>query len=238
MFLAGSLVGLSGCDLNEYFFVYQNQVPEAGCMITTDKEIYRQSGVLDLRAGRGYYLFPLLENELPPRKDASDLTSRTDPNMITMRHFTVDLEFEGSDQLGENLTHYEQTTSGVLLPGDLRAAWVKVISDELAQTLRDQPADDGLQVTATVRGVGTLGRAGEEDLIETQPFVYSIELCSGCLVPPLMPCSTASVSLDQLAAVYGNTCGMPQDEAVFCCTVDGSEEAVCLRRPSENQGSN
>lgn len=193
-----------GDDLS--FIIYQNQVPGAGCVVSTTSNLYRPDGVLDIGLERGYWMFPLLRNDMPATKDT--FSRKTDPNALQLRRFEVELDLGASGQdIPTNLLRFTQLTSGILLPGDQRASRVQVITDELAKRI-ELPKGARPTVVATVRAVAE-SRRGE---IRSIPFHYPIRLCDGCLVRRVKSCDDA-VSTK-------NVCGLPQDTPLVCCNDD------------------
>ena len=103
----------AGCNDDTSFYIFQNQVPETGCVVTTDDAIYRSQGVLDVSLGAGYVLFPLLRNDLPTKKPAGDLSERPEPNQLHLREFRVQLDLGSTPNsvLPDQLT-FSRPTSG------------------------------------------------------------------------------------------------------------------------------
>src|SRR6478752_1029261 len=86
-----SIVGM-GCGLPPgQFVIIQNQVPAEGCAISAAVgNSYRGTGALDVRlvlpgAPFGYAVFPVMQNNLPPSQEGSDL------NRIKVTGFSVDI---------------------------------------------------------------------------------------------------------------------------------------------------
>ncbi len=215
---------LSGCGLPPHqFFIVQNQVPQAGCVISTETTLYRGQGVLDVRlvssaASEAYAVFPLVRNDLP-----APAAGETSQNSIELQGFDVDIVPMGTqpaatDALltsleGGNLTHFRLPWSGVLEPGGgLRATTVAAISGELARRLRDtgdlRATGSYLQLGARIRVAGD--RSGA---VESDPFLFPIRVCDGCLIGRLESCPLSSAP-----ANTGNVCNVAQDDVVDCCT--------------------
>jgi len=207
--LTSLLLFQAACDEDKSFYIYQNQVPESGCVVTTDDTIYRSQGVLDVSLGAGYVLFPLLRNDLPTKKPAEDISDRPEPNQLHMREFRVKLDLGSTPHSvppGE-LT-FSRPTSGVLLPGDKRASAVEIIPDDVVKKLKVASGARPM-VIAEIKAVA---ESGEGDVYESLPFYYPVSLCNGCLVVTLGACPTSAAADDS------NVCGLPQDGPLVCCT--------------------
>src|SRR3954452_20100450 len=89
--LSGLLCACSE-DGNSRFFILQNQVPTAGCVITTTRTVYQGQGVLDLSLigddTFAYELFPLIINSYP----GSTAAGAPEPNRLFVRAFRVRIE--------------------------------------------------------------------------------------------------------------------------------------------------
>ena len=201
------------------FYLVQNQVPSAGCVIPAGEgALYRGEGVLDVRvpvteSDGAYLLFPLLKGD------------GVEPNRIALRGFEVDLHFvDGSPEVGdffaglgadpstEALVRYQSPWSGSVPPGGGTAtAATSAFPAETARRLRD--ADllrDGsyARVNALVRAFGDKldGR------IKSDVFTYPIRVCDGCLINRITTCPASAPVLK------GGVCNPAQDVPVDCCT--------------------
>jgi hypothetical protein len=208
------------------FFVVHNQVPETGCVIPASKDApYQGDGVLDVRvpsahSDTAYFLFPLLENDLP-----ADDPGGVEPNRIALSGFEIDLTFvDGSptaaaffaglaaDPTTSALLHYQTPWSGSVDPaGGTTSTTAGVIPTETARRLRDGGvlADQSVaRVTANVRAFGdTLSGRVTSDV-----FKFPIEICDGCLINSITTCPAPAPVLQ------GGICNPGQDSPVDCCT--------------------
>lgn len=216
--LTSVLLFQAACDEDKSFYIFQNQVPESGCVVTTDDAIYRSQGVLDVSLGAGYVLFPLLRNDLPSKKLASDQSDKPEPNQLHLREFRVELDLGSTANtvLPDELK-FSRPTSGVLLPGGKRASAVELIPDDVVKKLKVASGARPM-VIAEVKAVA---ESGEGDVIESLPFYYPVSLCNGCLVVTLSTCPTSAT------AETSNVCGLPQDGPLVCCT-DSAVGFHCL----------
>ncbi|HVR60921.1 MAG TPA: hypothetical protein VMU50_03430 [Polyangia bacterium] len=212
-----------GCGLPPHqFFIVQDQVPTAGCVVTTDTTLYRGGGLLDVRlvsstASEAYGVFPLVRNDLPAPADGESAQ-----NSIELDGFDVDVEAIGTlpaatDALmqslaGGNLVHFRLPWSGVLEPGGgVRAAHVAAIHAELARRIRDtgdlRAAGSYIELGARIRVSGD--RSGN---VESDPFTFPIRVCDGCLIGSVQSCPLAAAPANP-----GNVCNVAQDDVVDCC---------------------
>jgi len=234
--LAGLAAGLAlaGCGGSSgQFFVVHNQVPGAGCVITADKGgLYQGEGTLDVRVpGRGgdaaYVMFPLLQNDLP-----SEAADGIQANRIALAGFEVDVRFvDGpavardffaalvADPASAGLLRFQSPWSGSIDPGGgTTAASTNAFPAEAAARLRDGGIlGDGssLRVRATVRAFGR-NLSGS---VKSDPFVFPIRVCDGCLIHSVTTCPAMG------PALQGGICNPGQDAPVDCCTNGG--DLIC-----------
>jgi hypothetical protein len=221
--LMGAALAWAGCDLPPHqFFIVQDQVPAEGCVIGTETTLYRGQGVLDVRlvasgASEAYAVFPLVRNDLP-----APAAGEASTNSIELQGFDVDIVPIGTlpaatDALlkslaGDDLIHFRTPWSGVLEPGGgLRAGRVAAIHAELARRIRDtgdlRAKGSFLQLGAHIRVAGN--RSGS---VESDPFLFPIRVCDGCLIGRLESCPFATAPANP-----GNACNVAQDDVVDCC---------------------
>jgi hypothetical protein len=123
----------AGCVEDTAFIIRQNQIPATGCLPSTSSSEFRSEGVLDVMLGWGYYLFPLLENNLRSTKSADGQPER---NILRLDRYEVVLDMgEIPGDYPADETAFSEKTSGTLYPADTLAATVKVIKDKLAKRL-------------------------------------------------------------------------------------------------------
>jgi hypothetical protein len=207
------------------FYVVQNQVPNAGCVIPAGEgALYKGEGILDIRvpvtaSDGAYLLFPLLKNDLPVSGDG------VEPNRIALAGFEVDLRFvDGPSEAGdffaqlaadpstEALVRYQSPWSGSVSPGGgTTTAVTAAFPGDTARRLRDTDIlRDGsyARVDALVRAFGNKldGR------IKSDVFTYPIRICDGCLINRITTCPASPPILT------GGVCNPGQDAPVDCCT--------------------
>jgi hypothetical protein len=236
--MAGAVaLAAAGCSgESDRFFIVQDQVPAANCVVGPERATYRGDGVLDLSlvgadSLAGYELFPLLQNDLPVVAEQN----ASQPNRLFVRAFRVRVEpgdaapakvtqlfdkLAGGDQ--RSLIEFQQVWAGTLEPGGgVLPAHVTVIPGELARQLRATRAletTSSFNLLARVRAVGRR-RDGE---LESQEFAFPVRACEGCLVARLGPCPYAPAN-------RGHACNVAQDEPVDCCQTGNA--LICPATP-------
>lgn len=211
------------------FYIVQNQVAGAGCVIPAGKtNLYQGEGILDIRVpARGdgaYLLFPLLQNDL-----AQEGEGGVEPNRISLSGFEVDLQVTdasaavrdffaalASDPASTPLVRYQSAWSGSVDPGGgTVSAATSVFPAETARRLRDASllADGSTaRLKVLVRAVGQK-RTGR---IKSDVFSYPIQVCDGCLIKSISPCPASA------PVATGGACNPGQDAPVDCCTQGAS----------------
>lgn len=209
-------IGTSSCVDEQAFIIVQNQIPvmsQGSCMAGTDEGVSLTRGLLDVAGRRGYYMFPLIANNLIP-------STRNDPTQperhrLEFREFRIKLNLQNvADKVDANLPReYKVPVSGSIEPGGTARLTVKVIPDAVAQAL---PTNG--EISIELRAVAEHGGVS----MESGPLVFPIELCAGCLIGQVLEtCPTETISTS-------NACGLPQDGPVLCCKVPGGSDVVCL----------
>jgi len=205
------LATTGGCvEGNRAFFIRQNQVPQTGCVVSTNTTLYNPRGLLDVSMDWGYRMYPLLENYLK-----STLSGDGEPERNTLQLVGFEVDLDMSDIPGnydKAYTRFFQPVSGTIPPSSKLSSVVKVIADQLAKGL-NIPAHRTpynlimATVTAVAKKNGSTFKSGG--------FVYPIDVCNGCLVN-IPKGGTCPSKGDK--SIISNTCGLPQDTPVTCCT--------------------
>ena len=224
--LAVLLGACNESDSGGRFFIIQNQVPEAKCVVNTSRGIYRGEGGLDLQlvgtGGFAYTLFPLIQNDYPSTSGSG--AGAPQPNRLFVRAFRVRVEAGpgapamvanlidrlGSADATRSLVEFQEPWAGTVEPGGgLLAAGVGVVPGELARQIRGLRAlENGQTAQLNVR-VRAVGKRRDSE-VESEEFVYPIKLCEGCLIASINSCPFTPLNL-------GNPCNPAQDSAVDCC---------------------
>jgi hypothetical protein len=223
--LAG-LAGLACSGETDRFFIVQNQVPQAGCVVKTERSVYQGEGLLDLSlvssgSTFAYELFPLIQNDYP-----AAAAGGPEPNRLFVRAFRVRVEagdgapaklanfIIGLQEQEPSLVQFQTPWAASVDPGGgLLAAAVGVVPGELARRIQTMKLADGPGASVMVRVMAVGSRSLGE--VESREFAYPVQLCQGCLVADLRACPYAPVHL-------GNPCNPAQDAPIDCCT-QGSE---------------
>jgi hypothetical protein len=209
--------------------IVQNQVPlSGGCAIPAEvSNSYRGSGDLDVRlvqagAPVGYAVFPVMKNNLEPPEGTADL------NRIKVQAFDVDVGLPADAPAGaiadlfarlENerpdLLHYSiPFSASISSGGGNTSAAVDAIPAELAREIR---GTNFLSTTAFAYLTTTIHARGKTDgnrSVTSDPFVFPVRVCDGCLIASVSPCPVSSEP-----TYMGNACNVAQDDMVDCCSV-------------------
>lgn len=227
--ILGSAFGLSCGTPPGQFVIVQNQVPLSGsCAIPADvTNVYRGSGDLDVRlvqanAAVGYAVFPVMKNNLPPPEETADL------NRIKVQAFDVDIGLPADTLSGPivdlfarletdrpDLLHYSiPFSASISSGGGNTSAAVDAIPADLAREIRTA---NFLSTTAFAYVTTTIHARGKTDgnrSVTSDPFVFPVRVCDGCLIASVSPCPVTSEP-----ANLGNACNVAQDDMVDCCSV-------------------
>jgi hypothetical protein len=214
------------------FEILNDQVPSTTmCAVPINVAVYQGKGTLDVSIvrsdlGSAYFFFPLMQNNLPRGS-----TGTIDPNQIELSGFDIDITPQDPAGLaapiaavfqaaaGTPLVHHQTSWSGTIASGGGQlTAIVPAFPLALAQNLA---AAGGLGAGAAAltvnlrvqaRGMTTNGTDMQSD-----PFDFPVDICSGCLVASTGPCPFMTA-----AANLGNSCNPAQDQPVDCCTDNGA----------------
>ncbi len=218
------------------FEILNDQVPQisgASCTIPVDTGHYNGAGTLDISIVRddfqsAYFVFPLIENNLP----SSSSNSTLDPNEIQLSGFQVDIAPIGApppdptkaDLIkalfdGGPLVHYQIPWSGGIASGGghlsaVTAAFPVALAQQLA-AVGGFGVVPSLTVDLTIQALGTTNSGTH---MQSDPFHFPVQVCSGCLVANVPP----SCPLTAAPANTGNSCNPAQDIPVDCCTDNGA----------------
>jgi hypothetical protein len=226
--MCASLLLLPACGkVQGQFLILQDQVLDATCAPTADVgTIYQGTGILDvslvgMNGGRGYFVFPLMENNFP-----APINQQTDPNRIALSGFEVQLSLLTDATAasiaptleGSSMMFFQMPWSGTVKSGGgLSAGVVEAFPKDLALAVFGKlGGGDSFEVDATVRALGTQISGN----IVSDDFHFPIKVCNRCLVTSAPPCPASSAPVNT-----GNRCNFSQDGLVDCCTT--SAGLVC-----------
>jgi len=224
-------LGLAACGRTPgQFEILNDQVPISsggGCSVPVDPTTYQGEGTLDLSIvrsdfGSAYFVFPLIENNLPASSNGS-----LDSNEIQLSGFQVAIAPIGAAPPnsavqavfnGGPLLQYQIPWSGGISSGggQLSAA-VAAFPIALAQSIvaaAGVGVDPFLTVELTIQALGTTNSGTH---MESDPFHFPVQVCSGCLANNIGPCPLAAAPTN-----LGNGCNPAQDVPVDCCTENGA----------------
>lgn len=210
----GLVLTTAGCDYG-VLRIRQNQVPLSGCKVGSSVTLHNPQGVLDISVGKGYVLYPLLENTL---RDVVTGIHGSGDNSLALRGFQVTLDLQGMElvypmtEISPEQLSFWVPTSGTLPPQGLVAGMARVVPGWLSLQMRRV-----IKPNSTVGGwpmiyakVVAVALTTDEAEVESPEFVFPIEICNGCLVERYYTCPSTYW-------IKTNTCGLPQDEPVTCC---------------------
>jgi hypothetical protein len=199
-------------------FVTAHLVPDEECIVSNEPGAnpFVAQGLYDVSAGdqgdcdAPYILNLLVNSFLRPNNDVG--LGRAEPNVLQLHSAEVRLmdisratiEFNRGDTVLPN--PFLVTTNGSLFPTDgdepsTAVAFVETIPSAYAEQL---DGFDGLQILAEVQIFGTT--TGDVD-VDLKPFVYTIQICDGCLTR-CGACISSEASADD---IYGE--GVCRDNA-------------------------
>ncbi len=223
--------------------IVQVQVLSGGdCTVpSVPTSIFRSSGTLDLALPDGsappYFLPVAVANNL----DSSGSASATETNNLTLTHFTVELSAPNVEWPSACPATFDtQAVTDLLAPRTTAGISLNAITPSHAQCLFPYVTAAPLLVTATIWAKGRHGGTS----IASPPFVYTIEVCAGCLQqgysdpalkPYQYPAATPLCSvLTGVNPYTGDPCLPPgQDAQILCCALPSTtggtpkDVAVC-----------
>jgi hypothetical protein len=236
-------LGMVGCgrwkatDALNALQIVQVQILEAGgdCTVPgTPTSTTRTAGTLDVylpdNSFPPYGLPVVVANNLATSGGGSPAEEM---NNITLTHFSVELSAPGMTWDSSCPAAFDsETFTTFLAPGGSAGHVVAIITSHHAQCLlaalspqRGDPAPRHVLVTAKVTAKGHHGGTS----IESAPFVFPVDVCTGCLQTNLSaalqdfeyPADIPSCSeLVGDNAFKGDPCfGPGQDETFFCCAI-------------------
>lgn len=194
-------------------FIVQNQVPDSGeggaCSISSSPgDTFRQSGALDASNAFFYDMYPVIASRIET-SDTQTQLQRT----IRVEGARVKLRNAGSDSV---IDEFEVPFSGSVLPDGGSTAFAVRLADANNISLFSA----GSTIVAEVKVFGDL--AGGE--VESDPFLYPIDVCQDCLFNNLGGCETVLTSFEPEP---GGECNPAQDVPVDCCTNSVSGRLLC-----------
>lgn len=226
----GATLLVGGCGEESRFFIVQNQVPEPGCLIPTDRsQVYIGRGRMDVtlvgdEQAFGYQIYPLVQNDMPSVGEEG----APEPNRLFIKGFRVSLRLAGTpapaaqkvfadlaaDETGRRFLDFDTRWAGTVDPGDVMSAALGGVPGEIARRLRQAGVFASAPTVPLTVGVRALGERTSGDMESTE-FRFPVDACEGCLVAFHGTCPIAA------RANAGHACNMSQDDLVDCCLEGG-----------------
>lgn len=221
-------LGSMGCvpdNSDSPVVILYNQTPGESCTVSSSESgsaIIR--GIIDTNSPIGYVFTPVVKN-FAQTSDFIDVDQR----IAYLEGATVKIDLDGQlfnaeesaalDAMG--LTSFTTQFGAVVEPDEGTTGLLfELVSFETWQFLADRLPTPADRTTMDI-SVYLFGRLGGSD-IRTQDFSYTIDVCNGCLINDVGPCSALSGD----ATNTGGNCNPLQDTAfVDCCTEN--ETLIC-----------
>lgn len=237
-----ALLSVTGCTDRspQALFVQFNQAVDraSSCIARAGTDIARPIGWMDIGVTNRYLLFPSVENGMPPSASItgsgpSDLHLENNTVQVTGATIYYDLPADIVADLAEEGVEVPQGqfvfTSGSIEPNSVGVAILEVIPPLVGEVLRrskilsERYATTQILVRVTVEAVLKDG-----DTVNSNEFVYPLNVCNGCLVYFSVPDCTA-LPTEEITL----PCFPGQDEGLDCracyqLAVTKDEAALCL----------
>jgi hypothetical protein len=233
---------LATCGEEARFFIVQNQVPSRECIVSTERsKAYIGEGRLDVslvgaEQPFAYYLFPLLQNDLPRIGEPG----APEPNRLFIKGFRVSVGLgvgasapaqQVFDALAadETARRFLDPWAATLEPGGgLLTVNVSAVPGEIARRLRQAKAFETNPIVNLMVTIKAIGERAVGDM-ESTPFRFPIQVCEDCLISFVGSCPIAA------RQYAGHACNIAQDDPIDCC-VDGAV-ARCPAPVEEKTGT-
>jgi hypothetical protein len=215
-------------DADETLLILQNQLPGEGCQIPSARTAdFVPRGLIDTRGSIGYRFTPVVQS-------FAEVTSGTSrqQRIIVIEGANVDLSFQqdaNGNSVGDGLpaafTSFSLGFSGTIEPGGTAAFNFTILPFEVLEHLAPLLSPDGRQATQVRAEVSMFGTMSG-GRVRSDPFLYWIDVCNGCLVNSVGSCATLP---EDFEGELGGACNPTQDTArVDCCDAGGA--LVCPAR--------
>ncbi|HUH05778.1 MAG TPA: hypothetical protein VML75_27495 [Kofleriaceae bacterium] len=201
----------AGCtDADQPVIILQNQVPDDGCIVPVGAgSDFRPRGIIDTQSGAGYLFTPLAQN------NAAALDGNPTARLAIIEGAEVALTLQDSAvSVAEGDTNFTKRFSGSIQPnGGLTSFAFTIIDKRVLDAIAGviETPDQRFEVLAEVRLFGTMG-GGD---LESIPFTYAVDVCTGCMRVNVGPCADLA---DDFVPLTGGKCNPLQDVFTQCCT--------------------
>lgn len=243
---------LSACAENTpEIYILQNASTDDDCEPSTTSDAFVSRGTLDLFVTNQYVMFPLARNSMVPSEGVSfggaggagGGLAGTDweANTVTLRRARV--EFNAPDALGVPLpSDFEIPISGSINPEDEAAVGLQVVTPSIGNALAASPllqaSSSSVTMLVRIKFFGVTG-AGRE--VDSNEFVFPIELCVGCLldvppeaVDPAFPSPNCRIADGFDSTTVSDSCFIGQDQPVDCrliCPLVSDDDPTGICQP-------
>mgnify|MGYP001825943600 CR=1 FL=1 len=200
----------SGCVDERAFYISEIRSPCLTGMVS--------NGLLDVAGKEGYRISAIIMNDL---LSSTGTDQQPERSRLAVRKFMIkiDLGQAGAANAPSELTDFEIPVSGTITPGGTaEIGYFPVVPAALVAYL-NFPSGHRPMIVATIQ----VEAEQNGSTVESAEYSFPIELCSGCLVRDVGGCPTEDDTYTT------NSCGLPQDEPVTCCT-DSVAGFHCLKQ--------
>lgn len=224
----------------QVLFIQANQAVDraSSCLARAGGGVTRPIGWMDIGVTNRYILFPNVENSLPEivnvtQTSESELRLENNTLQITGATIYYDLPADLEQDLANEGVAVPQGqfvfTSGSLKPGEVGAMIIEAVPPLVGEVFRrstilaERYATTQILVRVTVEGVMLDG-----DTINSNEFVYPLNICNGCLVFfPVPDCTVLPEEEIELPCFPGQDEGL-DCRACYILATTKEEAARCL----------
>jgi len=227
---------LGACAETPELYILNNAALDDSCEIpitTGTSGTFVSRGVLDLFLTDTYYMYPVVENSLVESNSVEYVQvggraqglqgNEWEANKITMTHAEITLDIPAALNVPVAQS-YEIPLAGSLTPADFATVALQLITPAVGRQLSQSEFLRGSTSSVTILArIRIHGRTATNRRVDSNEFVYPIELCFGCLI--FIPAGAVDSNfptpncrnLDPDAVIESNTvCSVGQDQPIDC----------------------